>query len=208
MATADFIPAGRTSRIKQGNLELQIQTEYANRPNPRLTTSVISGGQVIHKIQQDLAVPISSLEEMSKVEMMLRKQHLEVLEIVKRRDFSKDTAVREKPAVSTRPLSLAQRLERINGVENVFRVDNKGRFESSGVSEEFKKRYAPVFKSLYEVLDIFSQLPGGKREKGVCEIEPNRLYLASTGLECYFLLTRRVIRDSSMESEIKAVLGK
>ncbi|UCD95000.1 MAG: hypothetical protein JSU69_02820 [Candidatus Zixiibacteriota bacterium] len=208
MATADFIPAGRTARVKQGPHELQIQTEYANRPNPRLTTSVISGGQVIHKIQQDLAAPISSLEEMSKVETMLRKQHLEVMDIVSRRDFSKDLTVKEKPRIKARSLSLAKRLASISGVENVFHVNNDGRFESSGVSEEFKKRYAPIFKSLYEVLDIFSQLPGGKREKGVCEIEPNRLYLASTGLECYFLLTRRVIRDTDMESEIQAALDK
>jgi hypothetical protein len=208
MASGDFIPAGRTSRMRRGPHELQIQTEYAHHPNPRLTTSVISGGQVIHKIQQDLATPISSLEEMSKVETMLRKQHLEVMEIVKRRDFSKDLTTKERPQIEAKSLSLAKRLASISGVENVFRVDNDGGFHSSGVSEEFKKRYDSVFKSLYEVLDIFCQLPGGKREKGVCEIEPNRLYLVSTGYECYFLLTRRVISDIDTESEIRAALAK
>jgi hypothetical protein len=88
MAMTDYIPAGRTSRIARGTLEIQVQTEYAYRPTPRLTTTVFSSGQVLHKIEHELPAPISSPEGQFKVEALLRKQHLEIMEIVGRENFT------------------------------------------------------------------------------------------------------------------------
>ncbi|HHI02853.1 MAG TPA: hypothetical protein ENL22_04980, partial [candidate division Zixibacteria bacterium] len=83
MAQADYIPAGRTSRIVQGSTEIQIQTEFASRPNPRLTTSIFSKGQVMHKVEQELQSQITSFEDKIRVEDKLRKQHFEVLKTLK-----------------------------------------------------------------------------------------------------------------------------
>lgn len=208
MTTTDFIPVGRTSRIQKDSAELQIQSEYACRPNPRLTTSVTCDGQVVHKVQQDLTSPISTLEEKTKVEKLLRKQHLEVIEIVNGEDFSLNLTFKIKPMIETKSLSLIDKLATIGGVEKVYRIDNDGHFDSSNVSDTFKKQFSAVFKSLFEVLDVFSQIPGGMREKGVLEIEPGRLYLVSGGHECYFLLTRRTVEDSDFESSVLKVLEK
>jgi hypothetical protein len=206
MAQADLIPAGRTSRIVRGSTELQIQTEYAYRPNPRLTTSIISKGQTIQKIQQDLASPVVTIEEKNKVEDLLRKQHLEVLNIIGNKEISADLTIRDKPTLETTSLSLCDRLAGIEGVEKVFRIDNDGNFETQNVSEEFKNVFAAVFKSLHEILDIFSQLPGGKREEGVCELEPDRLYFASCGYECFFILARPINDEIDIEKLIQAEL--
>ncbi|MEW5922386.1 MAG: hypothetical protein AB1746_00210 [Candidatus Zixiibacteriota bacterium] len=198
MAQADYIPAGRTSRIVKGTKEIQIQTEYAFRPNPRLTTSVISNGQVIHKIQQDLHSPIETFEQKTKVESMLRKQHLEVIKVIQSKDYSDDVtfkATRPEPPSS----SVYDALAGINGVEHVFRLDNEGRFIDSRVSENFNKQFSAILKNMNEVLNIFSELPGGKRESGLVEIEPRRLYLISSGFECYFMLTRRSITDAEIQ---------
>ncbi len=207
MAQADLIPAGRTSRIVRGEKELQIQTEYAYRPNPRLTTSVINKGQVIQKIQQDLDTPVSTLEEKVKVEDLLRKQHMEVLGIISDKNFSTDLTVREKPKLKTETLTTYERLTKLDGIVKVYQIDNDGNFVSDKINTEFKKVFDKVFKSLPEILDIFSFLPGGIREKGVVEIERNRLYFISTGSECFFILTLRTSAKESWEERIRTVLS-
>lgn len=208
MAFADFIPAGRTSRIVRGKTELQIQTEYAYRPNPRLTTSVISNGQVIRKIQQDLTEPVGTLEEKIKVEDLLRKQHMEVLRIINDKKSSLSQTEQKKPILDNKSMTLDERLARIDGVYKIYRIDNDGNFESETISEKFKKIFSKVFKSMTEILEIFSVLPDGKREQGVVEIERNRLYFVSNGLECFFLLTRRTSSKLSLEERIRAALDK
>jgi len=205
MAQADYIPAGRTSRIVKGSSEIQIQTEYAYRPSPRLTTSIISAGQVIHKIQQELNDPISTFEEKARVESMLRKQHLEVIKIIQSNDFSLDMTFKEKREEPAREVSIMTLLSRIKGVERVYRMDNEGRFIDPGVSETFNKRFAPMLKNMNEVLNIFSELPGGRRESGLVEIEPRRLYFISSGLECYFILSRRSLTDDEIQPILLSV---
>jgi hypothetical protein len=200
---ADFIPAGRTSRIVKGSKELQIQTEYACRPSPRLTTSVISKGQVVHKIQQDLVEPIGNFEEKAKVETLLRKQHLEVLEIVRKKDFSEGASERKEPDKQSDTITLTEKLAKIEGVDKVYRLDNQGNFDSPLITEEFRSRFSYIFRTLGDIIKIFGSLSGGIREHGVVEIEPNRLYLFSNGYEYYFLLTRRIIRKRELLQEIR-----
>ncbi|MCX6826323.1 MAG: hypothetical protein NTV06_03495, partial [candidate division Zixibacteria bacterium] len=90
MTTIDYMPAGRTSRIVRGSTELQIQTEYAYRPTPRLTTTVFAGGQVIHKIEKELSAGTITPEDKMKIEGLLRRQHMEVVAIVNSKDFRTD----------------------------------------------------------------------------------------------------------------------
>ncbi|SYZ73864.1 hypothetical protein TRIP_C60134 [Candidatus Zixiibacteriota bacterium] len=208
MAMADFIPAGRTSRIVRGTTQIQIQTEYAYRPTPRLTTSIFSGGQVIRKVEKELGSPISSLEDKFKVEGLLRKQHMEVIEILNNNhEFAASLFPSDGSASSpARRLPLAERLAKLSGVEKIFRIDNDGNFESGNLSDEFRKRFSSLFRNLRELLDIFQNLPGGKREQGVYQIERNRLYLISTGLECFFVLARNVASSRDLETELRTVI--
>ena len=59
---------------------------------------------------------------------------------------------------------------------------------------------------MLEILNIFGMLPNGEREKGVYEVESERLYLASCGQECYFILTRPSTGDINFESEIRQAI--
>ena len=238
MAMADYIPAGRTSRIARGTLEIQVQTEYAYRPSPRLTTTIFSSGQVLHKIEHELASPITTPEGQFKVEALLRKQHLEIMEIVGRENFAarllakKESEKVPEPKAEPAPIVVAEkipekpvspesptpslalpripvigRIMEIDGVEKVFRLDNKGNFESESVTDEFKKRYSFLFKNMAELLEIFGTQPGGTREKGVYTVEHNRLYLISAGYEYYFVLTRRNLNTKNFEDAFYSVLN-
>ena len=82
MTTSNLIPNGRTSRVKKGETSLQVQTEYAYRPYPRLTTTVLNDGQVLHKIEKKLDRPIGSVEEQSEIERMIKRQHSDVVSII------------------------------------------------------------------------------------------------------------------------------
>lgn len=82
MALADFIPAGRTSLVKRGEKALQLQTEYAYRPVPRITTTVSIAGQVLHKIERGLDKPVENLEEKQRMEVRIQRQHTEIKSII------------------------------------------------------------------------------------------------------------------------------
>lgn len=207
MAQADNIPAGRTSRIVQGSTEIQIQTEFASRPSPRLTTSIFSKGQVMHKVEQELQSKIISFEDKMRVEDKLRKQHFEVLETLKDekklQSFLRTTTIKKGGGNS-----VSRRISDIEGVERVFFINNEGEFSSDQISKEFKKKYSVISKGMLEILNIFGMLPNGEREKGIYEVESDRLYLASCGQECYFVLTSPSSAEVNFESEIRKVILK
>ncbi|UCD16603.1 MAG: hypothetical protein JSV44_09075 [Candidatus Zixiibacteriota bacterium] len=207
MAIADYIPAGCTSRSMHGSIELQVQTEYAIRPTPRLTTTVLSSGQVIHKIEKDLPAPIKDLDDKARVEILLRRQHLQVLEVVKGEGFS--SLLRERfpdEFAPAGPPSLVDRLKSIDGVLRIYPVSNDGSFGGCELSNDFKKRFGVIFKNLRDILEVFTELPAGRREQGVYEVERDRLYLISCGNECYFVLMSPSEARIDFEAALEEIL--
>jgi hypothetical protein len=195
MAMADLIPTGRTSLVKRGDTPLQVQTEYAHRPVPRITTTVQKSGQVLQKIERNLEKPIESIEEKNRMETTIRKQHAEVIAII---ENSGPHAIPPPLPVTSEPkpypeledvLSTVERLRQIPGHHRIFRLDNEGNFLNADVSKEFKKLFKPIFKNLHELIEIFGAVPGVglMRETGVCEVEQDKLYLLSTGTELYIM---------------------
>lgn len=209
MTQSDYIPAGRTSRVVKGSVEYQIQTEYACRPSPRLTTSLFSKGEIIRKIEQELPGEVTSFEDKIKVEDQLRKQHLEILKIISDRPASPllmrtpDKASEKKESIRT----IIEKIAAIPGVEKIFHLDKEGNFTPQELSDEFYSRFSAVSKNLPEILNIFGLLPGGRRETGVCEIEPERLYFASAGDGFYFILVKPNMGQAQYETEIKTALS-
>jgi hypothetical protein len=221
MASADFIPTGRTSLVKHGTTELQIQTEYAWRPAPRITTTVLRSGQVVQKIEHNLARPIDSLEEKDRVEASIRKQHVEVVDIIQRgsqRIAIPPEILQEKPRAKQpeakpypKPINLGpvmEQLSKLPGKHRVFRLDNDGNFPDAALSKEFRKMYKSVFKNLHELISVFAEVPGigFTREAGVVEVERDALYLISSGTEFYILCIIRPDYSIEYEKEIRALL--
>lgn len=211
MAVSSFIPAGRTSLVRKGNLALQVQTEYAARPAPRITTTILKDGQVLHKIERVLDRAIESFEEQSSIETGMKRQHVEVVNILQ--SASLDAALNltshfTSDGKSDRPVSVTERLGKIPGVRKLYHLDNDGNFQGTETSEHFKKQFSFIFKNLREVLNLFSELPGqaGTRERGVYEVEQDRLYFVSLGTDCYFLLVSPDHNVPDYEAAIRNVL--
>ena len=72
MTPNQYIPAGRTSLVRRGGAPIQVQTEYAFRPYPRVTTTILDNGKVLHKVERKLEKGIDSLEEQSHMEEVIR----------------------------------------------------------------------------------------------------------------------------------------
>ncbi len=202
-----MIPTGRTSLVKKGTTPIQVQTEYALRPAPRLTTTILKSGQVLHKVERTLDKPISSIEEKNQMEFTIRKQHAEVLAIIEG-DKPIPEAAPAKPAEPPKELSTVERIKQVPGVHRLFRLDNEGNFTDANTSEEFKRAFSDVFRNMSELISVFSQIPGVgiSREEGVYEIERDGLYLISTGLEMYFFSIDRPDPETSYERALGKAL--
>lgn len=230
MGTSNYIPTGRTSLVKKEDLSLQVQTEYAFRPVPRITTTISREGQVIHKIERALERPISSLEEQDLAENTIRRQHAEIVGIIKRGSMipaqpspvqaEEPTVIQEAatmpdPEVDDEPkdelptMSVYDRLMAIPGTQRIYRLDNEGNFVNDNGSSEFKRAFAMIFKNLQDLMSLFERMPGVgiTRQKGVYEVDRDRLYFVSVGLECYFIVVYRVDNDTDYEKAIKAVIS-
>ena len=226
------MPAGRTSLIKQGDLDLQLQTEYAYRPKPRITTTISISGRVVQKIERELPQPIESEEQQTKAPRTSVSQHAEVLSLSEKRVTGKtaapqpaaDLPKRDPRIVPDRPAdnkpapveaapppapyrNIHELLMNLPGVRQVFRLTNDGDFVEAGTEVKFKKAHRKIFKNLTDLMELYGREAGGiKRTVGVYEVQPERLYFASSGIECYFVMIDEPSLEFSYEIGIQDVI--
>ena len=219
MVTNRYIPTGRTSLVKRESGPLQLQTEYTYRPYPRITTTILDSGQVLHKIEKRLPREVASAEELVRMEEVIRRQHTEVERIVQEQDTPQTAtspqdqtpvAPPEREAAQS-PNDLNQLLREVPGVEHIYRLGNDGTFHGQAAAHQFKKAFAAIFKGLHDLLTLFDELPGPglRRRRGVYEVERNQLYLISTGDECLFVTVNRTDLNTDYEKALKeAAFGR
>ncbi|MDX9858391.1 MAG: hypothetical protein RBT76_11410 [candidate division Zixibacteria bacterium] len=190
MAASSYIPVGRTSLVKRGDVDVQVQTEYATRPSPRVTTTLSFQGRVLHKVERALDRAVGTFEEQRAIEQEMRQQHDEILGIIQKDSYVAAMKLAPRTPESERRMTAYDRLLAIPDVERVFRVDNDGALMESQPAEDFQKTFALIFKNLADLMNLFARMPGpgGLREQGVYEIERSRLYFASIGTECFFIV--------------------
>jgi hypothetical protein len=217
MTPNQYIPAGRTSLIYRSGSPLQVQTEYAFRPYPRVTTTILDNGKVLHKVERKLNKGIESIEEQSHMEEVIKAQHSEILAVINEKNETKEEkearqgqvkiTATQKFSLPSEP-TLADKFGSIPGVEKVYQLDRAGRFLAESESSFFKNAYPAIFQGLEDLIQLFMQLPGAemKRERGVCEVDRDRLYFVSAGKEFYFLIVTRIDHKTEFEKEIKKIV--
>lgn len=208
MATSSYIPVGRTSLVKRGNVDVQVQTEYATRPSPRVTTTLSFQGRVLHKVERNLERAVDTFEEQRAIEQEMRQQHDEILGIIQKESYVSAMKLAPRSPEAERRMTAYDRLMAIPDVDRVFRVDNEGVLLESQPAEEFQQAFGLIFKNLAELMNLFARLPGsaGLREQGVYEIERCRLYFASIGTECFFIVVEPSDLSIDYERLVKAAV--
>ncbi|MDF1544108.1 MAG: hypothetical protein P1R58_03280 [bacterium] len=216
---SEFIPTGRTSLVKANGADLQVQTEYAYRPYPRITSTISCNGKVLHKLEKKLPDPVTCLDEQEKVDLYIKKQHAVILDTIQgspaaavdQENAPSGSAVVDQapssPSVAESNLTLDEKIMAVPGTQEIYRLDMMGNFLEPGFDQKFRNSFASVYKNLREMLDIFPIDAFGKREKGVYEVDRDRLYLISLGEECYFATVRRNDGETRYEKAYKAAIA-
>lgn len=201
-----YIPAGRTSIVTRGKTKFQLQTEYAGLPKPRITTTIFSNGQVLHKVEKSISRGVDTIEEMHQVEDVIKAQHLEISSVIRERGLpSAPESIIGTPSEKTRSENIA----RLEQVEHVFRITSDGKIADERMTTgPFKKLFKHVIRELPQMIMVFASLPGNddRREEGIYEIEEGRILLASTGVEFFLILVKSGTPYESIAPRLKEIL--
>ncbi|MFH1701084.1 MAG: hypothetical protein ABIE07_10910 [Candidatus Zixiibacteriota bacterium] len=205
--SSQYIPSGRTSIVKRGGAEFQLQTEYARMPHPRVTTTIFSKGQVLHKIERAVAKEVTSIEEMHEVDDVIKAQHLEVSKILREEGLPSQPASRFGQAEKR---IRSDQIRDLPSVEKVYLITSEGKLVGDrNITKEFKKMFKHILRELPNMIGVFAELPGHgrNREEGIYEIEPNRILLASTGVEFFLVLLKPGTPYDKIAPQIRGILS-
>ncbi len=99
MEAVDYIPPGQLGHHKLGDKVLQVQTEFAMRPRPRVTSSVVVDGRIVHKTDREWDSDLSQAENREKLEAAIGEQHKATMALVQERavEFTGEPSVVATP---------------------------------------------------------------------------------------------------------------
>ena len=80
-----MIPNGLLSEARFKGAKFCVQTEFAQRPKPRVTTTISINGEVVEKVENIWERLPQTEEDKQEIEKFLKRQHQQVLEKIKDR---------------------------------------------------------------------------------------------------------------------------
>jgi len=212
---AFIAPLGRVSAINTPEGTYHIQTEFALRPEPRVTTTVIFNGKVVHKDNYTCSPEI--LEEASRdlLDTILAEQHKKVKESWQREKGASHKAT--KPEKSPAPVDKSQQtdiirenLEKIKGIKEVVVLDPASlrkptKFEASLYSTGYENLVSKVLNFALEIQNL-SRLGSVKEARGVWQSAP---FLILGNLSpALALFLEKDVEFSAVQTQIQIVLAK
>lgn len=158
---ADFIPPGRLSSHNHAGKTIQIQTEFATRPQPRVTTSVVLDGRIVHKADSPWEQGVEIDEDRRNLEKFLSEQHHKVCDMVRSQaeeivgKTAKTKTLSAYPEASFRD-SMVEVLGSLPSVTGIYEFDEQGNTIFAHSYREIIAEWDREFKMLTKLVD---QLP-------------------------------------------------
>jgi len=146
-------PAGISSYLNWKEKQLYLQTEFALRPQPRITTTVSCQGEVIYKTEELWKGGLKRQEDKEEIEELIGLQHRKVRELVKNKA--------EEILVSLLPKPLPkfwQGLSKMEGVQNVFAFDQQGKLLYQEKEDELSKKIRQGIISVIQLSNFLTQV--------------------------------------------------
>jgi hypothetical protein len=78
-----ILPGGLASEASFEDTNYCVQTEFAQRPKPRITTTISINGEVVNKVENVCDRLPQTDEDRNEVEKLLKRQHQDALENIK-----------------------------------------------------------------------------------------------------------------------------
>jgi len=154
-----FIPNGRLSAVSHEGDKIQIQTEFALHPHPRVTTTVVLGGRVLHKEEKAWDTSTETPEGQEQLEAFLHKQHLAVHAKVEERLVALEPPPPPQAAVSNIRMPSSPRgrhpAGKTPGVMRLFIVSKSGDLLAADDTGIPGPRHAEWFRAAAEFIEFF-----------------------------------------------------
>ncbi len=163
-------PAGRTSSVTWEGKIFQVQTEFVTRPNPKVVSSIILDGKLIHKVEKPWKDEIKA-EDQKEIEQFLKKEHEKVARALKKNPYDFLSGGKEDFQ------SQVQRLSELKEIDNPFILMYDGSLLFPDKKDEvfldkFSKTIAQALR-LASALTDSSKL--GEVRAGILECPPDRV---------------------------------
>jgi hypothetical protein len=155
-----------------------------------------------------LAKCIESIEEQLQMEEIIKRQHSEIMIIIKDDKPKKIESTQTQPVKILTESTFLDELKSVPGVERIFYLDKEGAFDNEDDAYSFKEYFPALYKGLNDLIEMFMRLPGAemKREKGVLELEKDRLYFISPGSAFVFVITSKKDQKTDFEKTFRNII--
>ncbi len=116
-----MIPNGLLSEANFKDTKFCVQTEFAQRPKPRVTTTISINGEVVEKVENIWERLPQTEEDKQEIEKFLKKQHQQVLEKIREKSEKLASPQREKEKVASAEEDVVLKVnQELSGTEGVF----------------------------------------------------------------------------------------
>ena len=163
-------PAGRTSSVTWEGKIFQVQTEFVTRPNPKVVSSIILDGKLIHKVEKSWKGGTKA-EDQEEIEHFLKKEHEKVARALKKNPYDFLSGGKEDFQ------SQVQRLSELKEIDNPFILMYDGSLLFSDKKDEvFLDKFC---KTIPQALRLASALTDssklGEIRAGVLDYPPDKV---------------------------------
>ncbi len=162
------IPGGISSEAVVKESRFCVQTEFAHRPKPRVTTTISLNGEVVEKVETNWARSPLTEEDKRDIEEFLKKQHQMVMQKIGRKndqpDPYPDDRDNHQPAAEDLVLKVDRKLSQTEGVTGWAFLLKDGQILTHRISDpEDKKQFKQIedFSSLLSATTSMGSFSGG-----------------------------------------------
>ncbi|UCB52483.1 MAG: hypothetical protein JSV10_10995 [Candidatus Zixiibacteriota bacterium] len=169
-----IIPSGLSSEAKLKNAKFCVQTEFAQRPKPRVTTTISRDGVVVEKVENVWEGLPQNEEEKEKIERFLRRQHQEVLAKITRGMDESAALPGEADQIASPDRTVIGRIDQelsgIDGVLGWVHVSGDERVTSHHLSPPETRGISDLVDPLKDISSLLASVSGlGSLVGGILE---------------------------------------
>jgi len=166
-----IIPNGLASEAVVEETKFCVQTEFAHRPKPRVTTTISLNGEVVEKVETNWEKSPLTEEDKRDIERFLQKQHQKVMDKIKGEDGEQQSRgageADNEPVTEDAVLRVDRKLSQTDGVSGWAFLLKDGRILSHRISNpEDRERFEQIkdFASLLSATTRLGDFTGGVLE--------------------------------------------
>ena len=172
------MPGGLSSEAKLKDAKFCVQTEFAQRPRPRVTTTISRNGVVMKKVENAWEGLPQTEEEKDRIEKFLRRQHQDVIAKITRGMDEPAAPPGEPDQIAPPDRTLIGRIDRelsgIDGVLGWVHVSGEDRATSHHLPPSETERMSDLVGPLRDMSSLLASVSGlGSLVGGILESPQN-----------------------------------